>query len=167
MYAILHHRMKMESPSDSDLREVGKEQDWTVGAVSEDIELSEEELDELEDEVIRYKNGEGGRDSLLTRIEQDPGTETARNFRIDLDLLQTILYEYRRYSQARGFSDAEMDILRAIEFEPEKRVGVDEIMANGFASDYSESMVYKALGTLQEKGLIDKIRPGVYQYIGP
>lgn len=160
--------MRFSSPHVKELREVAGEVDWAVGAPLEDTELSDEQLDMLEDTVHRVKGKEGERGSVIQPVEpRDEDSDDARNFRIDLSLLAEILYEHRRYALSQGFSDAEMDVLRAIEFHSEKRVGVDEIMASHHAQQYSDSTVYKSLRTLQEKDLISKVRPGLYQYTGP
>lgn len=159
--------MRFSSPDESELLETAKNVDWTVGAPTENIEFSEEEMSVLENQVQRIKNGRGERDFIVDVEHRADAQSDARNFRIDLALLQKILYEHRRYALAQGFSDAEMDVLRAIEFHDEKRVGVDEVMEDFHAEEYSESTVYKALRTLQEKELISKVRPGLYQYTGP
>lgn len=160
--------MQFYPPDDADLREKAREVEWTVGAPVEDVEFSQEEIHQLEDTVHRVKDGKGDRGSVVQMVEPRSGNQSrGRNFRIDFSLLQKILYEHRRYALAQGFSDTEMDVLRAIEFHNEKRVGVDEIMEDSNAEEYSESTVYKALRTLQEKELISKVRPGVYRYSGP
>ena len=159
--------MEFVAPSDSDLKSTAKEIEWTVGAPVEELELSNDELINLENPVHRIKDGSGERQSVLQSVEtQSASSDIIQSFRIDFSLLQKILYEHRRYALAQGFSDAEMDILRAIEFHREKRVGVDEIMEDYHAREYSESTIYKGLRTLQEKELIEKVRPGVYRYSG-
>ncbi len=41
-----------------------------------------------------------------------------------------MLYEHARYEAARGFSDSELDVLRAIEFDDAQRVIVEDIMTS-------------------------------------
>jgi hypothetical protein len=158
--------MKFTSPDTTDLREIAEEVEWVVGAPTESIELTEREVNRLEQRVHRIKDGAGKRSPVIHKVETDPN-EDARNFRINIALLQKLLYEHQRYAVAQGFSDAEMDVLRAVEFHDADRVGIDEIMEDKHAEEYSESTVYKSLRTLQDKDLIKKIRPGVYQYTGP
>ncbi len=160
--------MEFSSPRNTELRQTAREVNWSVGAPRERVELSDEQLERLEARVHRVKETDGERGRVIEPIEPREGDEReVRNFQIDLSLLQKILYEHRRYALAQGFSDAEMDVLRAVEFHREKRVGVDEIMESHHATEYSESTVYKSLRTLQEKGLLSKVRPGVYRYDGP
>ena len=160
--------MQFTSPRVKELRETAGGVDWTVGAPLEDVELSDEQLEMLEDRVARVNEKEGRRGRVVHTVEpREESADDARNFQIDLSLLGKILYEHRRYALSQGFSDAEMDVLRAIEFHSEKRVGVDEIMGSHHAEEYSDSTVYKSLRTLQEKDLISKVRPGLYRYTGP
>jgi predicted transcriptional regulator of viral defense system len=77
------------------------------------------------------------------------------------------LYEHERYSLAPGFSGAQMDVLRAIEFHSAERVGIGEITDDFHTAEYAESTIYKALNELQEKGFVEKVLPGVYRYVGP
>ena len=84
-----------------------------------------------------------------------------------MSILAKVLYEHKRYSLAQGFSDAQMDVLRTVEFHKRVRVGIDEIMDDPYTNEYAESTIYKALNELQNKNFIDKVRPGVYRYTGP
>lgn len=161
---------KFTSPHDSELRREAKELDWAVGAPVETTEFSEDELRQLDGTTCRIKDPsheEGQWDSVVRMVENRSDATGVRNFRIDLSLLRKVLYEHRRYATAEGFSEAEMDVLRAVEFHDEKRVGVDEIMEHPHATEYAESTVYKSLRRLGEKGLVEKVRPGVYRYDGP
>ncbi len=162
--------MKYRSPDVDELRElVGEEDVRTLIAPTRDGELTESEVDLLEDRVHRTKEGSGRRKQLFYNVEDAVrgGEHVAEICELDVEMLAKVLYEHRRYSLARGFSDAEMDVLRAVEFHDATRVGVDEIMDSSHAEDLAESTIYKALRTLQDKELIEKVRPGVYQYTGP
>ncbi|MFC7042860.1 hypothetical protein [Halonotius sp. GCM10025705] len=154
--------MKIATDRD-EFKEVSKETEWTVGAAKDEIEFTEDEFEELK-RVLRIKNMDGERESPLIL---NPSGDSIDDFLIDFSLLQKILYEHRRYAIAEGFSDAEMDVLRAIEFHPADRVGVDEIMDHKHAKEYSESTVYRYLRKLRDKDLIEKVRSGLYRYDGP
>ena len=160
--------MKYVRPDWNHVREVVEAEDmFTIAIPMDDVELTESELETLERHVDR-KGGiddETGRVFYTRDIKDDE--RKAEICELDIELLAKVLYEHRRYSRARGFSDAEMDVLRAVEFHKADRVGVDEIMESPHAEDIAESTVYKALRTLQDKELLTKIRPGVYQYSGP
>lgn len=162
--------MKYGRPDRAELRGFLDRSDaWTLIVPERDAELTDSEVKMLQRRIHRVKNGDGDRDSVF-RISEDEhrdGEAIAKICEVDVESLAKVLYEHRRYSLARGFSDAEMDVLRAVEFHDATRVGVDEIMDSSHAEDLAESTIYKALRTLQEKELIEKVRPGVYQYTGP
>ena len=158
----------IESPDDAELRNVGKKHDWAVGAPAETLDLTEDDIDRLDRSISRLKDGEGERAAVVKMLEPGgKGDDEIRNFRIDFEALLTVLYEHRRYALAQGFSDAEMDVLRAIEFHNEDRVTIDELMEDFHAQEYSQATIYKCLRTLQEKELIEKEKPGLYRYRGP
>lgn len=148
---------------ESEFRRTKENSKWTVGAAKDEVEFTDAEYEELK-RVLRLKDMEGERGSPLIL---NPSGDSLDSFQVDFSLLQKILYEHRRYAMAEGFSDAEMDILRAIEFHPADRVGVDEIMEHEHAKEYSESTVYRYLRQLREKSLIEKVRSGLYRYDGP
>jgi hypothetical protein len=158
--------MKFDSPDDVELREVAKEMDWSVGAPEGNFEASEKQMNDLESRVHRTKSDEGKVNRLVT-VEERSSSTGVRNFRIDFSLLQKLLYEHRRYSEAQGFSDPEMDVLRAIEFHDGEIVFVKEIMEKPHCKEYSESTVFRSLRRLQEKELISKPNEGAYKYTGP
>jgi len=146
-----------------DFRRTFQKKEWTVGAPKNGLELTEEELDDFK-RSLRRMNRDGVRNSPVNLTTSEGVVD---NFLIEFSLLRKILYEYERYSAAEGFSDAEMDVLRAIEFHEADRVGVDEIMEQEHTKEYSESTIYRYLRELREKGLIKRVRSGVYQYDGP
>lgn len=162
--------MKYGAPKRRKIREFIEGEDvWTIITPSNDTDLSDSEVHMLEDNVHRVKDGEGDRGRVFYNIDTDKrnGERVVEIGELNVEMLAKALYEHRRYSLARGFSDAEMDVLRAVEFHDATRVGVDEITGSEQAEGLAESTVYKALRTLQEKELIEKVRPGVYQYDGP
>jgi DNA-binding transcriptional ArsR family regulator len=149
-------------------RELRNKSEWTVGAARDEVNFTDEEFEDLKGclRIKDIKDMEGkpcGERPLIITTSGD----TVNSFVVDFSLLQKILYEHRRYAVAEGFSDAEMDVLRAIEFHPADRVGVGEIMDHQHAKEYSESTVYRYLRKLRKKGLIEKVRSGVYRYDGP
>lgn len=158
--------MKLDSPNDLDLREVAKDVDWTVGATLEDFEATEKDMNTLETPINRSKDAYGQVDSVVTFEQRSSGTEV-RNFKIDFALLQKVLYEHRRYAAAQGFSDPEMDVLRAIEFHDREIAFIKDIMEDPHCEQYSESSIYRSLRELREKELISKVNPGAYEYTGP
>jgi predicted transcriptional regulator len=155
---------QLTAPGDAELREAASDCEWTVGAPADTTELSDEDVERLTYRVLRVKNTQGERPTVVKMLETREDGSEVRNFRIDFEELLKILYEHRRYERARGFTDAEMDVLRAIEFADAERVTIDEIMDDNHAEEYSEAAVYKSLRTLQEKTLIEKIKPGLYRY---
>ena len=160
--------MKYVRPDMGRVRELVEEEDlFTIIVPWHDAELTKSEQRTLERSVERTNGSDGETRDVFLTTDIKNSERTAEVCELDIELLAKLLYEHKRYSQARGFSDAEMDVLRAVEFHEADRVGVDEIMESPHAEDLAESTVYKALRTLQEKELITKIRPGVYQYRGP
>lgn len=95
------------------------------------------------------------------------GEDTIQTGFIRLDVLEVLLYEHRRYSRSKGFSDTELEVLKAIEFSDKDRVTLNEVMESDYANQVSDSSVYNALNNLQDKSLINKIEGGLYQYTGP
>lgn len=161
--------MKFRSPSLSGLRGAVDDGLWTVIRPLNDTEVNDSWKSELEGRVLRTKDGEGKRGDIFYTTDEnnENGEEIAEICELDIDLLSKVLYEHRRYVEASGFSDAEMDVLRAVEFHSATRVGVDEIMESTHTSDLAESTIYKHLKSLVEKELLKKVRPGVYRYVGP
>jgi len=87
---------------------------------------------------------------------------------LDLDALWRLVWEHRRYANARGFSDSEMQVLKAVENEGRgERVLAKEVKSSGFVENYSDSAVDKALDGLIDKDLIVREDRGVYRYTGP
>lgn len=139
---------------------------------AEAVELSEAENSTLTSRMLRIDDTEGGqgkRRQVVFEIDSEiqDGETVAQLYTVDIPELVKILYEHKQYAAARGFSDAEMDVLRAVEFADATRVGVDEIMDSEHAGDLAESTIYKSLKQLQEKDLVRKVRPGVYEHVGP
>lgn len=162
--------MKYESSSLAEIREkFNEDEHGTVITPMRETDLPERWQEELSHVVTRFKNGDHRSASLFSVVDSHPddGGETADICEVNVILLAKILYEYRRYEKASDFSDAQMDVLRSVEFHDAKRVGVDEVMESPHAEQYAESTVYKSLKRLTERGLVEKIRPGVYQYDGP
>jgi hypothetical protein len=162
--------VKFKTPDRAAVRQVVDEQDLhTVAIPVEDAELNETQLEDLKGRIPRVKDDSGESRSFffIDHKRAQNGDDVAEVCSVDISLLAKMAYEHRRYAQARGFSDAEMDILRAVEFHDATRVGVDEVIESAHADDYAESTVYKSLKSLQDKQLVEKIRPGVYRYVGP
>lgn len=164
--------MKFQSPDRNDVIVALEEYEIPTLVVPDNgMTLTDREMRMLQEEVHRTKDpdteGEHEWIFYIQNSNRDEEGETAELGVLKLELLATVLYEHRRYSSARGFSDAEMDVLRAVEFHSSTRVTIGEIMTSDHANDLGESTVYKSLRTLQEKELVNKIRPGLYQYVGP
>lgn len=158
--------MKFERIVDDELNGAVNGIDGTILRVIESTALDDEHFDDLEYIFRQKEEGTSGQsDNLIKTGSIRNGL--LRHAEIDITTLWKLVYEHRRYAAAKGFSDAEMNVLRAIEFHSATRVGIDEIMDDYHTADVSESMVYKSLKNLQDKKLITKVRPGVYQYIGP
>jgi hypothetical protein len=163
--------MRFESISKEKLQRIAEDidEDVTIGAPYYDISLDDKQLDNLMQSVVRKADTVGESENLvyLTETEWDSDEEVCSVFQIDLKQLWTLLYEHRRYSAARGFTDAEMQVLRAIEFHTADRVGIDEIEDSEHTQEIAESTIYKSLRSLREKKLVDRVRPGLYRYSGP
>lgn len=158
--------MKLERVDGDEWNKVVNDSGGTLLRVPESTEMDGQSVKDLYQFTRSTDSSSGGKRESLLNVGATQG-DTLLHAEIDLEALWTLMYEHRRYTEAKGFSDAEMDVLRAIEFHPAERVGVDEIMSAEWTEDVSESMVYKSLKRLQEKDLVTKIRPGVYQYTGP
>lgn len=158
--------MKYENISDVDLRElVEKEGVRTLISPWYDEELDEDWDSELRS---RFTRGDENERLFVTSDKaSDSGGQIAEACYLNVGFLAKVAYEHRRYADAEGFSDAEMDVLRAVEFTEATRVGVDEVIDHPQTEDIAESTVYKYLRRLCEKGLVEKVRPGVYRYEGP
>jgi DNA-binding transcriptional ArsR family regulator len=162
--------MKYEQASLTEMRgKFDEEEHGTLITPMEDTKVTEQLQEELSHIISRFKRGDGWSEDLFSVVDAHPdrGDEAADICEINIQLLAKILYEYRRYEQASNFSDAQMDVLRSVEFHDAERVGVDEVMESPHAKQYAESTVYKSLKRLTERGLVKKIRPGVYRYDGP
>lgn len=86
---------------------------------------------------------------------------------LDLEALLQLCEEHRMYSAAQGFSDSQIDVLRAIQHEDNQRVLTAEVLRSPWTERYSDQAVHAALQTLCDRQLIRKEAKGVYRYIGP
>ena len=142
--------MRFTRPTDEQRRQIGSE-NASIIIPKEDIEINLAQ--------ITYTK---------QRPDQDIVDETklistiGGAFEIDLAALKKLCWEHKRYSSARGFSDSQMDVLRAINEEGGNRVFTEEIMENKWAADYAKPTIYAALGELVDKGLLEKNKKGVY-----
>ena len=158
------------APPGGDLPDELYDNGWTVLTTESDQELTDKQRNQLEAGSFRQpEKSASARTNLepVTYTEPHPDHDHISWVKIDLVALWKLVYEHKRYSQAEGFSDSEMAVLKAVEFNRNERVVMSDIEDDYRIQDYSESTIYKALSNLEEKGLIDKPGHGVYRYIGP
>ena len=142
--------MKFTRPTDEQVRQIGSE-DVSFIIPKEDIEINLEQ--------ITYTKQSADQDIA----DETPIISTTGGaMEIDLAALEKLCWEHKRYSSARGFSDSQMDVLRAVNEEGGNRVFTEEIMENKWAADYAKPTIYAALGELVDKGLLEKNKKGVY-----
>ena len=149
-------------PTDTDL-------DGTVGIPLE-CELSAERFDELVAGTISRTNHRATGKTLqpITNVETretTAGDDELVSFTINLEHLWEMIYEHRRYSAARGFSDCEMRVLKAMRTMGQIRITAKEIKDNEYLDGYSEGAVHNALNNLQDKQLVDKPHRGLYRLL--
>lgn len=157
--------MQYSSTDRSEVRKLAENSPATVIVPYEDYEATEE----IEQRLTAYVDRSGNNPPVLMTgtSESTPEGDVATTRFLDVELLGKLLYEYRRYEAARGFSDSELDVLRAVEFDDARRVFVEDIIDSEYTEDLAESTVYNHLRNLQEKGLVEKLKPGAYRYTGP
>ncbi|USZ69191.1 type IV toxin-antitoxin system AbiEi family antitoxin domain-containing protein [Halorussus salilacus] len=154
-------------PSEIEGIEEGK---WTLITVSEDCELTDKQWNQLTHGTIRQHNRDTGQGENLRPIkstEPSPEGDHIGWIKLNISDLYKVLYEHKRYSSAKGFSNSEMDVLRAIEETRENRVMLQDFKHDFRVEDYAESTIYNALNGLVEKELLERVGRGVYRYTGP
>lgn len=160
--------MKFQPPKDwSEAERVANEVDWTMlvpySEVSEDLPFDEIPSGSMS-RLVREKSNGGDVRNESTLLNSARGGI----WQINLQALWRLYYEHRRYTFAQGFSDTEMDVLRAVEFADSQRVSFKEIKdSEWIQGSPSDSTLYNAIDGLIEKGLIERIVQNNYKYTGP
>lgn len=157
-------------PSDDDPPEEVTDSEYTVLILESDEELLDERENELEKTNVRIKSGRSGSAEVLRpvcSVNQHADEDYINWMTVSVKALWKLMYEHRRYAEAYGFADSEMEVLRVIEFTNRERISTREIKNHGRVEEYSEGTIHKALNNLEEKGLINKHERGLYSYSGP
>lgn len=134
----------------------------TVGKPKE-CEISEEKLHDIKSGTISRVNRNSTGDTLqpIPNIDINFDDEV-ESFEIDLEDLWRMIYEHRRYATAKGFSDSELQVLKAIENRGGERVTTNMITNSKLVEDYSDGTIHRSLNNLQDKDLIRKHEHGLY-----
>lgn len=148
-----------KKPGDwSVIGEIMDKHDFSILVPGADADIPAKRMREL----VRSRSNESGITSSEALLS------SGEAWSLDMEALWKLYYEHRRYAYSRGFSDTQMDVLRAIEFHGSERVSIQEIKSSTWIEGGpSESTIYNALTGLIEAGLIERTAPNNYQYIGP
>lgn len=148
--------MEFERPSDLErLNEV----DGSVIIPNRDGEYP----DELFKRLVSRKDDRGGStDVPIPLIGAEDG-----HYTLDVNGFAWLIWEHRQYSQARGFSPMQMDVLRAVQqlSQNDNLVLYSDIKTLPWIT-YAESSISTALTNLADQGLIKRVSAGVFRFQG-
>ena len=143
-------------------KETEEDIEATVGK-PESCDIPERRIQDMTSGTISRVNRNSTGKTLQPITDIDINFEgEVESFKIDLEDLWRMMYEHRRYASARGFSDSELQVLKAIESCGGERVTTNMITNHKLIEDYSDGTVHRSLNNLQEKQLIRKNEHGMY-----
>lgn len=148
--------MKFERPTELDRL---SELDGTVILPGSDGQFP----DNLFKRLVSRKDDRGGTaDVPIPLFNHEDG-----HYTLDIDGLAWLAWEHRQYSQARGFSPMQMDVLRAVQhLTQDSDLALYEDIVSLPWIEYPKSSVSTALTKLVERGLIHRVSDGVFKFGG-